>query len=181
MRVGVLICPKEGLLRVHASSDKMGSSRGSSSLGGVGVTQAGTVSRLIWLARKEFTRVRRLLFVSGRCFVCATVCRPQCKRHTEVNRLKREMEGMNEQLRKSQGDKVAHAYLSQFSGQAAGARALGGLGQASQEVCRSNMVWCEISAAQFAALNVSTYLALVIASLLAQKLDDDVAWGTPLY
>ena len=61
------------------------------------------------------------------------VCRPQCKRHTEVNRLKREMEGITEQLRKHQDDKVAQAYLSQFAVQAAGARSLSGLGQASQE------------------------------------------------
>lgn len=59
--------------------------------------------------------------------------RPQCKKHTEVNRLKREMEGISERLRKLQGDKIAHAYLSQFGVQVAGARSLSGLGQASQK------------------------------------------------
>lgn len=166
------------MLKVHSSSKLVESHRGSGNLGDVGATRAGTLSRSIWLARKENTSVHRLFFVSGRFFVCAAVCRPQCKRHTEVNRLKREMKGMNEQLRKSQGDKVAHAYLSQFSGQVAGARALGGLGQASPKVCRGNMVWREISAAQFAALNVPTYLAVAIISWFAQNLDDDVAWGT---
>lgn len=56
------------------------------------------------------------------------VCSPQCKKHRELNRLKREMEGTNERLRKVQGDKVAHQYLAQFASQGTG---LGGLGQAS--------------------------------------------------
>lgn len=66
------------------------------------------------------------------------MCRPQCRKHTEVNRLKREIEGIHDRLKKLQGDKVAHDYLNQFAVQAggavpaAGARSLNGLGQASQ-------------------------------------------------
>lgn len=59
------------------------------------------------------------------------VCHLQCKKHKEVNRLSRLMEGTNERLRKFQGDQVAHKYLSQFSSHAAGARPLSDLGKAS--------------------------------------------------
>lgn len=58
---------------------------------------------------------------------------PQFKKHKELNKLKREMEGALQRLREFQGEKVAYGYLSQFTSPARG-RPLNGLGQASHFV-----------------------------------------------
>ena len=65
----------------------------------------------------------------------------QFKKHKELNKLKREMEGTNLRLREFQGERVAYGYLSQFASPSRG-RGLSGLGQVSSlviERCGNNL------------------------------------------